>query len=95
MRPVYGPALDVDARPAFLFQCGASDLWAVTLDESGATLPKSGSQDRWVLRTKFPLGVHEPVPVPIDPEPIIRGIGADGSYVWRQGNTSKTHGTSQ
>ena len=95
MRPVTSPALDVDARPAFLFQCGESDLWAATLDGSGAILPKQRCEEGWVLRRKFPLGVHEPVPAAIDPEPIIRGIGADGYYLWRDDNTSKPHATSQ
>jgi hypothetical protein len=95
MRPIRGPALDVDARPAFLFQCGDSDLWAAALDGSGAVLPKQRCKEGWVMRRKFFLGVHEPVPAAIDPEPIIRGIGADGYYLWCQGNTSKPHATSQ
>ena len=95
MRPIYGPALDIDARPAFLFHCGASDLRAVTLDGSGSNLPKTLCKDGWVLHTKFPLGVHEPVPATIDPEPIIRGILADGYYIWRDNNASKPHATSQ
>ena len=89
------PRRDVDARPVFLFQCGESDLWVTTLDGSGAILPKQRCEEGWVLRRKFPLGVHEPVPAAIDPEPIIRGIGADGYYLWRDDNTSKPHATSQ
>jgi hypothetical protein len=94
MPPIYGPALDTDARPAFIFQCGESDLHAVTLDGSGSNLPKSMCKEGWVLRTKFPLGVHEPVPASIDPEPILRGILADGYFIWRDNNVER-HATSQ
>ena len=94
MRPTTGPALDVDARPAFAFQCGDSDLWAVTLDGSGAMLPKDRCQAEWVFRRKFPLGVHEPVPAHLDPEPIIRAIDANGYFLWRQG-AGQPHATSQ
>ena len=94
MRPETGPALSDDARRAFLFQCSESNLWAVTLDETGALLPKDACEAEWVLRKTFSLGVHEPVPAPIDPEPMIRGIGADGYFLWRQGS-GQTHATSQ
>jgi len=94
MRPATGPDLSDDARPAFLFQCGESNLWAITLDATGALLPKDACEAEWVLRKTFPLGVHEPVPAPIDPEPMIRGIDADGYYLWRQGS-GQTHATSQ
>jgi hypothetical protein len=94
MRPTSGPALSVDARPAFIFQCGESDLWAITLDGSGAILPKDRCAQEWVLRSKFPLGVHEPVPAPIDPEPIIRAIDSDGYFLW-QLHSRQPHATSQ
>jgi hypothetical protein len=95
MRSIYGPALYDDSRPAYLFQCGDTDLFAVSLDETGANIPTDNCWEGWHLRSEFPLGVHEAVPVPIDPEPILRGIRAHGYYVWREGNTSKPHGTSQ
>jgi len=37
------------------------------------------------VRDKFRLGVREPMPASIEPEPVIRGIAADGYYVWRRG----------
>ena len=94
MRPMTGPALSNDARPAFMFQCGDSNLWAITLDGSGALLPKDACDGAWLLRREFPLGVHEALPVAIAPEPIIRAIDADGYYLWRQG-TGQPHATSQ
>src|SRR5262245_5943995 len=94
MRPTMGPALSVDARPAFMFQCGESDLWAIALDGSGAILPKDRCAQAWVLRSKFSLGVHEPVPAPLDPEPIIRAIEADGYFLWHL-RSGQSHATSQ
>ncbi|WP_333793541.1 hypothetical protein [Hyphomicrobium sp.] len=77
-----GPALDDDARPAFLFESETGEWRAVALDKDGTALPRFGGQ-RWKLIQSFELGVREPVPANIDPEPILRGISARGFYVWR------------
>jgi hypothetical protein len=76
-----GPALDDDSTTAFLFASSSGKLLGVTLDAGGANLP-AWQGERWVLRAQFNLGVHEPVPAPIDPEPILRGVKAQGYYVW-------------
>ena len=81
-----------DAMTAYLFQCGEEGLYAVSLDPAGANLPVRHCPESWKLSTEFKLGVHEAVPVAISPEPIIRGIRADGFYIWREGYT---HGTTQ
>jgi len=81
-----------DTTTAFLFQCGESDLFAVSRDQTGANIPKSECASGWLLRNSFRLGVREPVPVAIEPEPILRGIAANGYFIWRPG---KIHGTSQ
>ena len=81
-----------DSRPAFLFQCGESCLFAVSLDKTGANIPTVACIDGWHFRDAFRLGVHEAMPVAISPEPILRGIKADGYFIWRQGTM---HGTSQ
>jgi hypothetical protein len=39
MRPVFGPAGDDDARTAYVFRCGETDLYAITLEETGSNLP--------------------------------------------------------
>ena len=80
--PVYGSAGDVDARPAHLFRCG--DLYAVSLDPTGSNIPMKGCYDGWKYLAEFQLGVHDAVPAPISPEPIIRGIRAYGYYVWSE-----------
>jgi hypothetical protein len=84
--------LSADAVQAYLFQCGENGLYAVSLDASGDNIPRNACADGWRFRTSFALGVHEPVPASIEPEPILRGIRANGYYIWREGIT---HGTSQ
>jgi hypothetical protein len=84
-----------DARTAYLFQCGHSDTFAISVDHTGANLPIESCAQGWRLQREFPLGVHEPVPLPIDPEPVLRGIRAHGYFLWRNANTSKPQGTTQ
>ena len=45
--------------------------YGVVLDREGGALP---SDCGWKFCRSFPLGVHEPGPEPIDPEPILRGL---------------------
>jgi hypothetical protein len=85
----------IDALTAYLFQCAHTDTFAISLDRTGANLPTESCDQGWTLRREFPLGVHEPVPLEIDPEPVLRGIRARGYFVWRNANTSKPHGTTQ
>lgn len=81
-----------DARRAFLFQCGEGDLFAVSLDRNAANIPANICDAVWRLRDAFPLGVQEAMPISMAPEPVLRGIEADGYFVWRRGSI---HGTSQ
>jgi hypothetical protein len=84
MRPIYGPGLDVDANPAFLFKCRGRNLWAVALDGSGAILPRDACHNGWCLVRKFPLGVREPVPIiAVNAETVLQAILAEGYYLWR------------
>lgn len=64
---------------AYLFCNEAENLGAVALTPSGEGLP-FGS---WVLQTQFELAVQLPTPMGLDPEPILRGIKANGHFVWR------------
>ena len=88
-------ASDDDAQTAYLFQCGTEELFAVSLDKTGARLPRSPCTQGWILREEFQLGVQHPVPAPIAPEPILRGISAQGYYIWRAGSAARPKGTSQ
>ena len=74
-----------DSRTAYLFQCGNEQLFAVSPDKAGEGMPRTSCTQGWLLRQEFQLGVQEPVPAPIESEPIIRGINAKGHYIWRVG----------
>ena len=94
MEDAVGPALDVDSKPAFLFESEAGELLGVSLRADGADLPPGRRGEPWRFRCTFLLGVHEPVPETVDPEPILRGVAARGYFVWRRRRT-EPFGTSQ
>ena len=89
---VIGPAGDIDNSPAYLFRCG--HLLAVSLDPTGSNLPDEGCYVGWKRVADFALGVREPVPAAMSPEPILRGIRAYGYYVWSESSARPT-GTNQ
>jgi hypothetical protein len=95
MKEPYGPAGDVDARAAYLFFCPSTNRYGVTLDKSGSNLPQQGCDAGWQLQAEFPLGIHEALPVPMDPEPVLRGIKSVGYFVWRESPVRNPRGTSQ
>lgn len=94
MEDAVGPALDVDSKPAFLFEQESSELLGVSLRADGGDLPQGDAAEPWRFLREFLLGVHEPVPEAVDPEPILRGIAAQGYFVWRRRRT-EPFGTSQ
>ena len=75
-----------DNRTVYLFQCGKENLFAVSPDKAGEGIPRSSCTQGWLLRKEFQLGAQEPVPAPIESEPIIRGVNNKGYYIWRVGN---------
>jgi hypothetical protein len=83
---------DSDAVQAYLFRCDDNGLFAVSLDASGRNIPRGACVEGWHFVSAFALGVQEPVPASISPEPILRGIRDAGYYVWREGSM---HGTTQ
>lgn len=74
-----------DAQPTYLFQCGDEDLFAVSPDKAGKNIPRSSCTQGWLLRKELRLGVEDPAPAAIGPEPILRGITKKGYYIWRSG----------
>ncbi len=89
---IYGPAGDVDAQSAYLFECDRDGLFAISLDQSGGNIPRDLCPEGWQLKTTFSLGVREAIPAAISPEPVLRGIRDVGYYIWREG---VIHGTTQ
>jgi hypothetical protein len=72
---------DSDSQRAFLFETDDGKWLGVTTDDKGAALP-AGPGQVWRFRQEFQLGVQHVVPARIDPEPLLRGIKAQGFYVW-------------
>ena len=66
---------------AYLFQCQGTDLFAVSLDKTGAAIPPPTNNERWLLRDEFQLGILHPVPAPIEPDQVLRGIEANGYFL--------------
>ena len=89
----FGPAGDQDAIAAYLFRCAETGRHAVSKDRSGRNLPSTGSAGSWRFVQEVAVGVRDPLPIPGDPEPVLRGLVDAGYYVWPQG--TNPHGTSQ
>lgn len=68
---------------AYLFRCEGEDLYAVSHDITGSNIPRSPCTLGWRLCEEFQLARHLPVPAPILPGPILKGISDVGYYVWR------------
>jgi hypothetical protein len=71
------------AVTAYLFQCEGEDLYAVSRDITGSNIPRSPCTLGWRLCEEFQLARHLPVPAPILPDAILKGIADVGYYVWR------------
>jgi hypothetical protein len=82
---------ELGGRPAFLFRSGT--LYGVTLDAAGANLPLQG--EPWALEQYVTLGVRNVGLPNMNPEPVIRGIAANGFYIWDGANRTPTFGTGQ
>lgn len=85
-------ALPADAIKAYLFHNSEELMNAVTRDRKGANLPLL--RGPWTFQKEIVLGVQEPSDTGIDPEPILRGIRAEGYFIWRA-DIAQPFGTSQ
>lgn len=70
-------------QAVYLFQCQGEDLYAISNDKSGGNIPRSPCTSGWQFCEAFLLGRDRPVPAPILPSPILKGILDRGYYVWR------------
>lgn len=83
-----------DTTTAYLFKAsGNCSVHAVTRDALGSNLPAQDSGGAWVFDREFALGVREVMSINVAPEPVLRGLAADGYFVWCEG--SNPVGTSQ
>lgn len=81
-----------DATKAYLYVNSAKLLNAITRDKDGANLPSANGA--WTFRNEITVGVQEPLEAGIDPEPVLRGLQADGYFIWPT-NSIEPFGTSQ
>lgn len=84
---------DDDASTAYLFYCRQDPtIHAVSRDPRGVNIPIREASE-WVLDRMIALGVREAMPLHIAPEPVLRGLEADGFFIWK--DRSNPMGTSQ
>lgn len=81
-----------DATRAYLFVNSEELLKAITRDKKGTNLPLL--RGSWIFQEEIVLGVQEPMKGGIDPEPILRGLRAEGYFIW-PANSIEPFGTSQ
>jgi hypothetical protein len=85
-------AIPDDATKTYLFDNHDEMLKAITRDKKGENLPVL--RGPWMFRKAIVLGVQEPTEEGIDPEPVLRGLRADGYFIWPADNI-EPFGTSQ
>ena len=79
---------------AYLFQCGETDLFAIALDQTGASIPTVHDSRPWLLRQQFAPAVQQPLPISINPELVLAGLVGDGYFIWRNRGAAKPAGGS-
>ena len=85
---------DDDASAAYLFYCRQDPtIHAVSRDPTGANIPTGKAPQGWALHGSIALGVREAMPVHVAPEPVLRGLEANGFFIWK--DRSNPMGTSQ
>jgi hypothetical protein len=85
---------DDDASAACLFHCRQDpSIHAVSRDRTGANIPIPEGVPEWIFDRMITLGVREAMPLHIAPEPVLRGLEADGFFIWK--DRSNPMGTSQ
>jgi hypothetical protein len=95
MELIYGPAGDRDADAVYLFECDCEPVVAISRDRAGANLPRNVCSGAWRMTRSFMLGVKEAMPFAIDPEPVLRGLMANGYYLCYDKHVRNPSGTSQ
>jgi len=90
--PVEMSELPADATTAYLYVNSEGLLNAITRQKDGANLPLADGP--WTFQNEITLGVQEPLQAGIDPEPVLRGLQAEGYFIWPM-HSIQPFGTSQ
>jgi hypothetical protein len=85
--------LPEDAQVAHLYRNDEAQLFGIVLTRNPTAL-QTAAPGSWEWLRSFPLGVQEVLPVNLDPEPALRGIEAQGFFVWPE-HQMLPFGTSQ
>ena len=72
------PALSI-----FVFQCGDTDLYALTLYRSGDNLPAEECEASWIYRAKLLMTRQSLETLPLDPEAAIADLKEHGFFLAR------------
>jgi hypothetical protein len=79
------PSATSEAQPvrAYLFHCTAArETHALTQDLTAANLPAGACLTGWVYDGEVRVSVSEPLPFRLSPEPVLRGLRAQGYFIW-------------
>ena len=89
------PASEADAaeKPAYLFRCLESGHYAISTDPAGENLLGEICISGWRFVKSLSVEVQHPLPLNIDPEPVIRALADRGYYLLAADGLP--HGTSQ
>lgn len=74
---------------------GAGELAAVVLVSSGLNLSEPPPGTDWATERSFTCGTRDPGPPEVTPEPIVRGVLAQGYSLWRRSHPPRVKGASQ
>ena len=88
------PASEANAeKRAYLFLCPESGHYAISTDPAGENLPGEICISGWRFVKSLSVEVQHPLPLNIDPEPVIRALADRGYYLLAADGLP--HGTSQ
>ena len=81
--PWAAPAANPAALSVFVFQCEATNLFALTLYRSGDNIPQANCAGRWIYRAKLLLTRQSLSTLPIDADTATIALQQYGIYMVR------------
>jgi hypothetical protein len=73
----------MSALSVFVFQCGDTDLYALTLYRSGDNLPPDACDSGWRIRTRLLLTKQSLETLPLDAEAALKELRKHGMFLAR------------
>jgi hypothetical protein len=72
------------ADTGYLFQCGSTDMFAVSRDKAGSNIPTVECRQGWSFRDVVTLDVRDPLLSPHDMANLRKALDLYGFYIWRE-----------